>query len=586
LFSLIIYANKKYRINTKLLHENYTGVKPRDVHPILEEIWKSNDIIDEYVAENPDGFDSRDLAVIGDWKNHVTGFFAVVDHLRACSVFLSDKNAFGVTGISDSISQMFSSKSLPFTLMGTLIPFDGIVTFDTVFQDCDIALGADMKTSAMADYERYKAANAVISTAKDFIEAVRADSDNAQTGGNVRAYNFADGGKGNSTYTGAVSSAYGNNFGDDFDEDDFETSTEQYLNSLKKSALDASPKHKLMDMLKLHTSLELKAYAQTYRISKAYSMRKIQIANLMIEKLSNKSFMEDLFLFLNDGEIAFIETVTDAGELRVPCDEVTDLPLSLLRSLYVIDMYRDRDDFIFVVPDEVAEVYADLQKGRFPSLRKYYCNMDRFASAAVNLYGVMDYYNFSDMYNKWNRKKTNPDDVFWVLRRFVALGRCNYMLWDYCIVHEDFRDGEFDRVEDILEKHKNIPVRILASKRDFLRYADDEYYEFTNAHKVLLEFLKKNIPQANEIPTLPKLLLDRVHYMSLRNATVRKLLRFLKYDSFKLDLEKSNALLSLITDVRNNTRVRGNNGWTPTELAEKQMSGEFPCSGSTRITNT
>jgi hypothetical protein len=556
-----------------LLHENYTSVKARDVHPILEEIWKNNVVIDEYLAENPDGFDSRDLAVISDWKNHITGVFVVVDHLRAYSVFLSDKNAFGVTGLSDSISQMFSSKTLPFTLIGTLIPFDGIVTFDTVFQGFDVALGPNMKASAMADYKKYKAAGAVISTAKGFIEAAGVKSDDSIT----------DGGKEAPIYASTASDAYNDDSGDDFDDDDIATSLERYTDSLKKLAIDASPKHKLMDMLLLHKSLSLKEYARTYRLSKAYSMRKIQIAGLLIEKLSDTSFMGDIFLILNDDEIDFLEKVIEAGELRVPCDEAVNLPLSLLRRIYAIDMYIDQSDFIFVAPDEIAEVYAGLRKGRFPSLRKYYCNMDKFASAAVNLYGVMDYYEFSDIYNKWNRKKTNPDDVFWVLRRFVALGRCNYMLWDYCIVHEDFQDDEFDKVEDILRRHKDIPARIQPSKKDFLRYADEEYYEFTHAHELLLEFLKNNIQEASEIPMLPKLILDRIHYMSLRNAPIQKLLRFLKYDSLNFDLEKSNALLSLITDVRNNTRIRGNNGWTPIELAEKQMNGETPRSGSAQI---
>jgi hypothetical protein len=209
--------------------------------------------------------------------------------------------------------------------------------------------------------------------------------------------------------------------------------------------------------------------------------------------------------------------------------------------------------------------------------------MDRFASAAVSLYGIIDHYDFSDLYNNWNRKKTNPDDIVWVLEMFIGLGRCNYTLWNNSIAHKSFRKDGFEEAERMLERLKKLPLYIPSSKKDFLKYADPKYYEITHAHALLLAFLKNNAPGADKVPILPKLILDGIHRLALHNRPAETFMRNLEHSELIFDLDKTNALLSLVMDARNNTRIWGNNGWTPTELMEMRRRGELALNGDERI---
>jgi hypothetical protein len=269
---------------------------------------------------------------------------------------------------------------------------------------------------------------------------------------------------------------------------------------------------------------------------------------------------------MNDEETAFFEKTIDAGELSVPFDEAPDLPLSLLRQSYLVDMYIDRNGFIFVVSDETAAFYTRLRTKRFISMRNYFCSMDKFASAAANLYGVTDYCDFLNIYNKWNRKKTNLDEIGWVLSHFVALGRSNYVLRNKYIVHK-YLDGDSEKIEEIIAKHANISIREQPSKKDFLQYTDDKYYELTHSHELLIEFLKNNLPEAAEDPTLPNALVNISNRLLKQRDSVGKVYDFLE-NGLNFDLEKNNAMQALIADMRNNSRIHGNNGWTPNELAE------------------
>ena len=144
---LLAYVNKKHKL-VKGFGQPVTpvGIKPETIIKIKNKLWKKPEIIDEYIDSVWD-LPNDNIQILKSWKKGIAAKFLVVRHLKKHSVFLHTENhtLYGVYGITSPIAEMIPTECLPVLLDTVLIPFKGVIIYDSVFQIKNISFGSNMR---------------------------------------------------------------------------------------------------------------------------------------------------------------------------------------------------------------------------------------------------------------------------------------------------------------------------------------------------------------------------------------------------------------------------------------------------------
>ncbi|WP_242833746.1 SEC-C metal-binding domain-containing protein [Desulfosporosinus sp. OT] len=103
----------------------------------------------------------------------------------------------------------------------------------------------------------------------------------------------------------------------------------------------------------------------------------------------------------------------------------------------------------------------------------------------------------------------------------------------------------------------------------FLKYSDWDYNEVTPQLVALKQHLSKLIAD----PDVVLEIIDEIHDLSAAEARTQEFFDLLDSTGVVFDnLEQAGAIMLLIVDVRNNTRLWTNYGHTPNELSSREKS--------------
>lgn len=156
-FNLLDYTNAKYKIAPKIKDLAHSRrVNPEDISPIMDRLWIDNTILDDVVAMNPLQFSKADLSIINSWKNRVSSKFILLKHLKNYSIFLGNNNIYGVTGIVSPIDEMFPAFILPLMVEAVLLPFEGIIIYDSLLVPYQVNFGSGAKKGFQDEYRELK----------------------------------------------------------------------------------------------------------------------------------------------------------------------------------------------------------------------------------------------------------------------------------------------------------------------------------------------------------------------------------------------------------------------------------------------
>lgn len=187
--------------------------------------------------------------------------------------------------------------------------------------------------------------------------------------------------------------------------------------------------------------------------------------------------------------------------------------------------------------------------------------LDSYAKAAVNLYGIISRDDFFDIFNKQNVDQTSSEELYILLLPLV-LKEGWYCFYKEYLVHYLFISN-FDHA-DYLLKHQEDKPRYIPDKDEFLKYIDEDYADndhWLNVHRFMRDAFgySKNISES---------------YKEVRNYItygdgIRELGSILDNHNLIFDGEKQlQEFIKLIMLAKNNTRTWENNGYTPSELHE------------------
>ena len=153
-YGLLSYVNKNKRICSEAQDDldklNYLTNDVSLIHSIRNYLWEHPKLITSYIKAAGDELSEHERNVLTDWqKYHIKGRFAILKNIAKYTVFMRfDENKetilYGVTGALNPVSNIFPAEKLPALVDAVLLPFDGIITYDTYIESYPLSYGAGM----------------------------------------------------------------------------------------------------------------------------------------------------------------------------------------------------------------------------------------------------------------------------------------------------------------------------------------------------------------------------------------------------------------------------------------------------------
>lgn len=343
---------------------------------------------------------------------------------------------------------------------------------------------------------------------------------------------------------------------------DMETA-EDALDKFKlQAAVKRAPETAMADTLRAKTLEELKKMAKAYSVRGYSSLNKAGLVGVVGEALRDAGRMENLLYILDEHEWRFFRRVAEEPCLQDNGASFEDT--DLLQGSGYVQLYFHEDKFFYVVPEEIRTVYAALMADGFLRRKERSDLIHRYAMAAINLYGVIGWYDFIDIFNSQNAVKTNEGELFLLLIRQIYAEK-GYCFWDEYIVSDTFEEDDFKGVNLLLHEVGDKP-RYVPPKKELLKYADPDYYEQTVATRALARYLRETLLQDGDTALA---LCEAVHDACAAETPISGL--FAIFEEFKItfSIAQAKELAALLMNVSNSTRLWQNNGHTPLEIFDR-----------------
>jgi len=200
--------------------------------------------------------------------------------------------------------------------------------------------------------------------------------------------------------------------------------------------------------------------------------------------------------------------------------------------------------------------------------------LSQYATAAVNLYGVISVPEFVDVFNHYETVKTSQEEIELALRRVARTDDVEYSLHNNILTGPEFQpdfDDYEENVADIRECQKGKP-RYLPDKNEFLRYEDCLYFEPKKPYEDLKAYILKHklTDNGEGLDGIDGDLID-LREMIQSDADVRDYMDYFTEAGYVFsDLSELREFVQMITIVSNNTRIYENSGFTPHELSQNK----------------
>jgi hypothetical protein len=294
----------------------------------------------------------------------------------------------------------------------------------------------------------------------------------------------------------------------------------------RKQAVKAEPCHNLKDMLAGKTVSALRELAKLYEVRGYSGMAKQPLIEAVISKMSDDEKIASYLMLLDEHEWNLFKQAVAVKALTL--DTFFYDSYIMMSKLSIVEFYYHNDEFFCVVPDEIKEIYKRLETKEFAAEKEHGWLLNKYAMAAAHLYGVISQDDFVELFNSQNDRKTNENEVFSVLIKFIYL-EYGYAFWDEYIVNDDFEKNDYKDVESYV-KSANRRKKYVPDKETLLKYADWDYFEETSHTKKVREFINSNL---SDDVDLTDIIMEEINYASL--ADIKFQVIFDIFDEHKIE---------------------------------------------------
>ncbi|TAE83538.1 MAG: hypothetical protein EAZ74_00635 [Alphaproteobacteria bacterium] len=165
MWALQHFVNTKLRIvpeaNSVL---EYAQCTMEDKLKVREALLEDKKLIEEFVRAVPQGFSDDELAIISGWRHCVSGRFYIERFLKKYAIFILGNDVYGVSGISESFSEIIHPSHLPLFVNAVLLPFKGRIIYDGIFEPYTVMFGRNITSELKDTYMTAKSEKRIIET--------------------------------------------------------------------------------------------------------------------------------------------------------------------------------------------------------------------------------------------------------------------------------------------------------------------------------------------------------------------------------------------------------------------------------------
>jgi hypothetical protein len=121
-------------------------------------------LLDDFIRDNPQGFNDDELALLDSWRYRVAGDFFIFRYLKKYTVFIGQKpeRLYGVYGLLDPIENIFAMRPLPVMVKTVLYPFRDRITYHGLFSTYSVYFGGGIRADLNETYKRLKAREGIV----------------------------------------------------------------------------------------------------------------------------------------------------------------------------------------------------------------------------------------------------------------------------------------------------------------------------------------------------------------------------------------------------------------------------------------
>ena len=164
-YSVLAYANRQLGVVAGCT--DWEGVKRCRQEEKVEmrgAFYEHPELLEEFLAENPEGLPCDELAIVASWRQRVAGNFYIVRYLIKYTVFLGVKpeRLYGVLGLADPLEMMFAGHPLPVYVRGVLLPFRDRIVYDGLLSVYSIFFGPGIRSDLKETYNRLKSREGIV----------------------------------------------------------------------------------------------------------------------------------------------------------------------------------------------------------------------------------------------------------------------------------------------------------------------------------------------------------------------------------------------------------------------------------------
>ncbi|WP_240418100.1 YecA family protein [Paenibacillus periandrae] len=233
----------------------------------------------------------------------------------------------------------------------------------------------------------------------------------------------------------------------------------------------------------------------------------------------------------------------------------------LMEKGLLYSFYKE-EKMYFLIPEEIKEAYRSIPLKAFLEDRDRLQLILQYINASVNLYGICPQDKVIEIFNSQNKRQLTETELYDVYAKISSKTQTWYLKnGDVIDVYFDYDNN--DEKEALLEGVKDKPYYI-PDKQEFLKYAESDYFEKTPQLASLYTYISQHLCKDK---LLVESLVDDIQLACSMEEPLAAIMDEFERRNIRFNKkEQLQAIVPLIIDVYNHTRIWSNRGHTPAEL--------------------
>ena len=154
-FGLLSFVNVKYNIKPKMKIYRAKKVNPMELYEIVDKLLGNVVVeVSDFCQKNPFNFSKEELKLVEEFQKGKRGLYIIAKYEKEYTGLMTADRVYMIKGITCNIDKIISYKMLPYPVITTVLPFKGVLIYDSLLGDVPINMGSDFKQVFDRDYKK------------------------------------------------------------------------------------------------------------------------------------------------------------------------------------------------------------------------------------------------------------------------------------------------------------------------------------------------------------------------------------------------------------------------------------------------